>query len=104
MSNGDVSPKYGSRAFTDSCMFESRITRIKASCKDNRLVALLFYTEHDGEFLSITGSGSQITNNTVAMEMHGTESLIGFKMRVSKSVLQGLSFTILTSKLILAQL
>ena len=50
MSNGDVSPKYGSMPFTNSCGFDSRITKIKASCKDNRLVGLIFYTEHDGEY------------------------------------------------------
>ena len=68
MSNGDVSPKYGSKPFTDCCHFDSRITKIKASCKDNRLVGLVFYTEHDGEFLRITGSF--MTSNTVVMEMH----------------------------------
>ena len=85
MSNGDVSPKYGSMPFTNSCGFDSRITKIKASCKDNRLVGLIFYTEHDGEYLRI--EGSHMTSNTAALEMHVTESLVGFKMRVSKSVL-----------------
>ena len=53
MSNGDISPKYGNRPFTDCCYFESRVTKVKVSYKDNRLVGLIFYTEHDGEFLRI---------------------------------------------------
>ena len=39
-----------------------------------------------------------MTNNTVVVDLHAIESLIGFKMRVAKSVLQGMSFTVLTSK------
>ena len=96
MSNGDISPKYGNKPFTDCCHFESRVTKIQVSCKDNRIVGLVFYTEHDGEFLRITGS--LMTNNTVVVDLHAIESLIGFKMRVAKSVLQGMSFTVLTSK------
>ena len=63
MTNGTISPKYGSRSATSNyCVFESRINKIKVSVKDNRLVGLLFYTEHDGEFLRI--EGSRMTNNS----------------------------------------
>jgi len=53
MSNGEVSSKFGSKPFSSFCLFESRITRVQAAVKDNRLVGLVFYTEHDGEFLRI---------------------------------------------------
>ena len=80
MSNGDVSPKYGTKPFTNCCTFESRITKIKAKVKENRLSGLVFYTEHDGEFLKIEGSSVSTSSTTVAL--HNTESIIGFKMRV----------------------
>ena len=101
MSNGDVSPKYGNRPFTDLCRFESRITKVIASVKDNRLVGLIFHTEQDGEFLRI--QGTMMTNNSVTIEMHATESLVGFKLRVAKSTLQGLSLTILSSKTLMEE-
>ena len=53
MSNGDISPKYGKKPFTASCDFDSRVTKLKSRIRDNRLIAMTFYTEHDGEFLTV---------------------------------------------------
>ena len=99
MSNGDVSPKYGTKPFTNCCTFESRITKVKAKVKDNRLSGLVFYTEHDGEFLKIEGSSVSTSSTTVAL--HETESIIGFKMRVFQGKLHGLSASMLSSKTII---
>ena len=96
MSNGDVSPKYGDKAFTHGCNFESRITKVRISTKENRLIGLIFYTDHDGEFLRIEGSVK--TNNTVTLDMESTESLIGFQMRIASGALQGMAFVILSSE------
>ena len=96
MTDGTVSPKYGSRSGNSNyCVFESRISKIKVSVRDNRLVGLLFYTEHDGEFLRI--EGTRMTNNTASVELFGSESFIGFQMRVANKVLTGLGFTMLST-------
>ena len=100
MTDGAISPKYGSRSATSNyCVFESRINKIKVSVKDNRLVGLIFYTEHDGEFLRI--ESSRYTNNTATVELVGSESFIGFRMRIANKAITGLSFTMLTSQEIL---
>lgn len=100
MTDGTISPKYGSRSATSNyCVFESRVSKIKVSVKDNRLVGLLFYTEHDGEFLRI--EGTRMTNNTATIELVGSESFIGFQMRIANKVLTGLGLTMLSTPAII---
>lgn len=54
---------------------------MRASVKENRLVGLIFYTEHDGEFLRI--EGTLMTSNTVLVDIEPSECLIGFRMRMA---------------------
>ena len=69
---------------------------MKVSVRDNRLVGLIFYTDHDGQFLRI--ESKRFTNNTVKVELVGSETFIGFRMRIANKALTGLSFTLLSNK------
>ena len=96
MTDGTTSPKYGSRSATSNyCTFESRINKIKVSVRDNRLVGLIFYTEHDGEYLRI--ESQRFTNNTASVELVRSESFVGFRMRIANKAITGLSFTMLST-------
>ena len=95
MSNGDKSPKYGNKPFTAGCDFDSRITMIKSKVRENRLVSMTFYTKDDGEYLTIHGSDIAAPGSSTETKIIDTERLVGFQMRMSNDVLQGLSYTIL---------
>jgi hypothetical protein len=56
MSNGDVSPRFGAKSFTDFCQVDETISKIKVGTKNNRLVSLEFYTGKDTHFLSIAAN------------------------------------------------
>ena len=96
MSNGDESPKYGKAPFTESCDFDSRITMVKSKIRENRLVMMTIYTEADGEYLTIHGTDIAKPGSSVTTKIIDAESLVGFQMRMSNDVLQGLSYTIST--------
>ena len=53
MSNGDISPKFGRKAISHWCAFESTIKRVTMTSRGGCLVGLVFDTEADGEFLRI---------------------------------------------------
>ena len=53
MSNGDISAKYGRKAISHFCIFESALKRVTMTSRGGRLVGLVFDTEADGEFLRI---------------------------------------------------
>ena len=47
MSNGQVSPKYGKSAFTNSCYFSAPITRVVATYRERGLVSLEISTKSE---------------------------------------------------------
>ena len=98
MSNGDKSPKYGTRPFSDFCPFESAITKIVVHVSEHRIAGIIIHTEHDGEFLRIESPALQSSAAAVSTELHGTESILGFKLRLSRGSLTGISCMILSSK------
>ena len=92
MSNGDVSPKYGVKAFTDCCPFEEPISKVKMLVADRRLVGLTFYTEKDGVYLEVKAPKKEV--GAAEHEVWPTEHLLGFNMRVHDKSVTGMSLNI----------
>ena len=78
MTGGEVSPKFGGKAFTNCCEFESPIKKIVVRYRERGIVSLDLYS--DSENLTIEGSGEAKHTDTVDV-LEG-ESLIQFKVRV----------------------
>ena len=97
MSNGDVSPKYGTKAFTHSCELDSPITKIKAKIKENRLVGLIISTQRLGECLTIYPEHQNYTSQATVF-LKEEESILGFSMKVQDDKLYGLSVRVLTTQ------
>ena len=95
MSNGDSSPKFGSRAFNAFCQLDFPISKIRLSVKDRRLVGINLYSANEEEpFLKI--HGTEMVQNSADVILDTQESLIGFNVRVDKSQVQGIGFKILS--------
>lgn len=104
MSNGDVSPKFGRKAISHTCEVDSKITKVTVMTKDNRVVSLAFDTEAEAEFLKIQAPIAQSgVLKSIEHTMSPGESLVGFKMRIARSALQGLSCQWLSSSAVMQQ-
>jgi len=92
MSNGDVSPRFGRKGISHTCEVESRITKVTVITKENRVVCLSFDTEGESYPLKIEAPEAQSGDLKITVHtMSPTESLIGFRVRLARSSLQGLS-------------
>ena len=94
MSNGDKSPKYGDRGFTDGCYFNNPVTRIEAAYRERGLVSLTFHTE--SEVMTIAGEG--VGKHTDIVDVITTENLAQFRVRLANGLVQGISFGIISTK------
>ena len=92
MSNGDVSPKFGRKTISHTCIVYSKITKVTVVTKDNRVVCLAFDTEAESDFLRIEAPKSQKGDlKTTVHTISPGESLVGFRIRMARNALQGLS-------------
>ena len=98
MSNGDVSPRYGRRMTNHYCMIEADITTVTMIQKDGRLAGVIFGNETAGEVLRIEAASiNQGETKTSVESLYASETLVGFKMRLHRGALTGLSSQWLTS-------
>ena len=98
MSNGDVSPRYGRRMTNHYCMVEGDISTVTMIQKDGRLAGVIFGNATSGDILRIEApSVNEGETKTSVESLYATESLIGFKMRLHRGALTGLSSQWITS-------
>ena len=102
MSNGEVSPKFGVKAITDFCFFDSPIRKVTMHTVDRRLVGLDFYTEKDGLYMQVRAPYEPTSQAEHCLIQY--ETLLGFNMRVADKSLHGMSLNIASSNEIISSL
>ena len=96
MSDGTVSPKFGGKAYTNSCEFYSPVKKIVATYRERGLVSLTF---ESGNNMLLTIQGEGVGKNTDTVEViENVESLVQFKCRMDKNVIQGIQFGVMTTQ------
>ena len=95
MSNGDVSPKFGSKAFNNYCQVNCNITQVRIAIKNKKLVGMVLYTGQREELMVMQGSEAENAVHT-DLVLAKNESIVGFSGRTSSDkALTGFGFTIL---------
>lgn len=64
MTNGDISPKFGRKAISHWCAFDSTITKVTMTTRVGRLVGLVFDTQADNEYLRIEAGEAEAGDRT----------------------------------------
>ena len=84
LANGSVSPKFGSRPFTNNCELSAPIRKIEVTYRERGIVSLTFLTA-SGEELKIQGEGEGKHSDRVVVS-ENLETLVQFRVRVAQNL------------------